>query len=147
MLDWAGDPAECSRVVLAADPSGDEDSLHAAVGLCQAAGVAVTVVGDGPGLVVARTLAMLVNEAVELVGRREAAADDVDTAMVLGTAYPRGPLAWGDHLGACEVERVLQALGAHHPSGRYRPSPRLRDVAVDGMGSLRDPGKRGGRRA
>ena len=39
----------------------------------------------------ARTLAMLVNEAVDLVARGEASADDVDTAMRLGTRYPEGP--------------------------------------------------------
>ena len=44
---------------------------------------------------VARTLAMLVNEAVDLVARGEASAEDVDTAMRLGTGYPRGPLEWG----------------------------------------------------
>ena len=47
-------------------------------------------------MVVARTVAMLVNEAVDLVARGEATAEDVDTAMRLGTGYPMGPLEWGD---------------------------------------------------
>ncbi len=74
---------------------------------------------------VARTLAMLVNEAVDLVHRGEASAQDVDTAMVLGTAYPKGPLAWGRELGHDVVRHTLEELDAAYPGGRYRPSPAL----------------------
>jgi 3-hydroxybutyryl-CoA dehydrogenase len=75
---------------------------------------------------VARTLAMLVNEAEDLVHRGEATAADVDTAMVLGTAYPRGPIAWGDELGHDSVGRILEELDQAYPGGRYRPSPALK---------------------
>ncbi len=75
--------------------------------------------------VVARTLAMLVNEAVDLVGRGEASADDVDLAMRLGTNYPRGPIDWGREIGFDVVRERLLELDALHPGGRYRPSPGL----------------------
>ncbi|MEO7060092.1 MAG: 3-hydroxyacyl-CoA dehydrogenase NAD-binding domain-containing protein [Lapillicoccus sp.] len=75
---------------------------------------------------VARTLAMLVNEAVDLVDRGEAGADDVDLAMVLGTGYPRGPIAWGREIGFDVVADQLAQLDAAFPGGRYRPSPALR---------------------
>jgi 3-hydroxybutyryl-CoA dehydrogenase len=74
---------------------------------------------------VARTLAMLVNEAVDLVRRGEASAEDVDTAMTLGTNYPRGPIAWGREIGYAVVADQLAALDRAHPGGRYRPSPAL----------------------
>ena len=73
---------------------------------------------------VARTLAMLVNEAVDLVARGEASAEDVDTAMRLGTNYPRGPLEWGAEIGLDVVAAQLAELDAAFPGGRYRPSPR-----------------------
>ena len=73
----------------------------------------------------ARTLAMLVNEAVDLVHRGEATADDVDTAMTLGTNYPRGPIAWGRDIGYAVVAEQLAALDRAFPGGRYRPSPAL----------------------
>jgi 3-hydroxybutyryl-CoA dehydrogenase len=44
---------------------------------------------------------------------------------VLGTAYPIGPLAWGDTLGASTVFEVLTNLHAHYGDPRYRRSPRL----------------------
>lgn len=74
---------------------------------------------------VARTLAMLVNEAVDLVRRGEATAEDVDTAMTLGTNYPRGPIAWGRDIGYAVVAEQLAALDRAFPGGRYRPSPAL----------------------
>ena len=74
---------------------------------------------------VARTLAMLVNEAVDLVHRGEASPEDVDTAMVLGTAYPKGPIAWGRELGHSYVRSILAELDDAYPGGRYRPSPAL----------------------
>lgn len=73
----------------------------------------------------ARTLAMLVNEAVDLVHRGEATAGDVDTAMTLGTNYPRGPIAWGRDIGYAVVAEQLAALDRAFPGGRYRPSPAL----------------------
>jgi 3-hydroxybutyryl-CoA dehydrogenase len=74
---------------------------------------------------VGRTLAMLVNEAVDLVARGEATARDVDTAMRLGTNYPKGPIAWGAEIGFDVVARQLSHLNATFPTGRYRPSPNL----------------------
>jgi 3-hydroxybutyryl-CoA dehydrogenase len=74
---------------------------------------------------VGRTIAMLVNEAVDLVARGEASAEDVDTAMELGTNYPKGPIAWGAEIGFDVIAEQLRHLDAAFPGGRYRPSPAL----------------------
>ena len=74
---------------------------------------------------VARTLAMLVNEGVDLVHRGEATAEDVDTAMRLGTNYPKGPFEWLAEIGAGTVRAQLEELDAAYPGGRYRPSEAL----------------------
>lgn len=85
--------------------------------------------GSGDGAIerdpVARTLAMLVNEAVDLVHRGEATEADVDLAMELGTGYPKGPVAWGREIGLDVVRRQLEELDLAFPGGRYRPSPGL----------------------
>ena len=122
LLDWAHDPATCTRVALSSSADCPAESLEAAVGLCQAAGVAVSVVGESPGGIVARTVSMLVNEAVDLVGRGEATAEDVDVAMILGTGYPSGPLEWGERPGV-DAPFVLERLHEVFPTGRYRLSP------------------------
>ena len=74
---------------------------------------------------VARTIAMLVNEGVDLVARGEATREDVDTAMKLGTNYPKGPFEWLAELGPETVRAQLEELDKAYPGGRYRPSPAL----------------------
>ncbi|WP_323097291.1 3-hydroxyacyl-CoA dehydrogenase NAD-binding domain-containing protein [Intrasporangium sp. YIM S08009] len=78
----------------------------------------------------ARTLAMLVNEAVDLVHRGEASAEDVDIAMRLGTRYPKGPITWGREIGFDVVADQVAELDAAFPGGRYRPSPALTDGSL-----------------
>ncbi|NLG20732.1 MAG: 3-hydroxyacyl-CoA dehydrogenase [Actinomycetales bacterium] len=74
---------------------------------------------------VARTIARLVNEGVDLVRRGEACAEDVDTAMKLGTNYPKGPHEWLAEIGSATIVEQLRALDAAFPGGRYRVSPAL----------------------
>lgn len=73
---------------------------------------------------------MLVNEAVDLVARGEAGADDVDAAMRLGTRYPKGPIEWGREIGFDVVARQVAELDEAYPGGRYRPSPALTDGSL-----------------
>lgn len=87
-------------------------------------------IGDAAGCIVARTVSMLVNEAVDLVARGEATATDVDVAMLLGAGHPSGPLEWGDRVGAVRVAAVLGELDDETPTGRYRLSPRLDEAAA-----------------
>lgn len=131
-IDWAVSPETTRRVALAPSPNCSAATIAEAIGLVQSAGVEVDLVADVAGMVVARTVSMLVNEAVDLVARGEATADDVDTAMRLGTGYPLGPLEWGDLAGPSCVLEVLENLHKEYPTGRYRVSPALRRAAETG---------------
>lgn len=132
VADWVGDAETARRVAVAAAPGARPETVAQAIGLLQSAGLAVSLVDDAPGLVVARTLAMLVNEAADVVHRGEAAPGDVDTAMRLGAGYPRGPLAWGDAIGPSCVVWVLRALHEATPTGRYRTGRGLERAAERG---------------
>jgi 3-hydroxybutyryl-CoA dehydrogenase len=81
---------------------------------------------DVPGLVVARTIAMLVNEASDAVEQGVCDSAGADAAMTLGVNYPAGPFAWLALWGADAVVRLLDALDAQYRGERYRVSPRLR---------------------
>jgi len=83
-------------------------------------------VSDSPGLVVARTVAMLVNEAADAVLQGVCSEAGADAAMKLGVNYPAGPFEWLQAWGATGVLAVLDALDAHYRGERYRASPRLR---------------------
>jgi 3-hydroxybutyryl-CoA dehydrogenase len=80
--------------------------------------------------VVARTVAMLVDFALDAVASEVASAHDIDTAMRRGVNYPLGPLEWGERISAPYVRDLLDALHAWYPTGRYAPSPELRRRAA-----------------
>lgn len=83
-------------------------------------------IADAPGLVVARTVAMLINEAADAVHQGVCSADGADAAMKLGVNYPLGPFEWLGKMGAPTVTQLLDALDAHYRGERYRVSPWLR---------------------
>jgi len=76
--------------------------------------------------IVDRTLAMLINEAVDAVHHRVASPGDIETAMTRGVNYPRGLLAWGDEIGPPAILHRLEALQDEYGEDRYRPSVLLR---------------------
>jgi 3-hydroxybutyryl-CoA dehydrogenase len=99
-------------------------------------GKQVSVIRDVPGMVVARTVAMLVDLALDAVAKEVASPHDIDTAMRLGVNYPLGPLEWGELLSAPYVRTLLDNLHAWYPTGRYAPGPELRrraDAADGGV--------------
>jgi 3-hydroxybutyryl-CoA dehydrogenase len=100
--------------------------VQPAVGLFQAAGFAVTLLDDVPGMAVMRTVAMLANEAADAVNQGVCSAQAVDIAMQKGVNYPRGPLAWADSVGIGHIVAVLSNMAATYGEDRYRVSPLLR---------------------
>lgn len=89
-------------------------------------------VKDSAGLVRARTVCCLINEAVSALQEGVATAADIDKAMQLGTNYPHGVLAWADHLGLDTVLGVLNGLQSAWGEDRYRPSPLLKQKVAAG---------------
>jgi 3-hydroxybutyryl-CoA dehydrogenase len=81
---------------------------------------------DAPGLVVARTVAMLVNEASDAVLQGVCSEEGADAAMKLGVNWPAGPFEWLRGWGRVGVVGVLRALDEEYRGERYRVSPRLR---------------------
>ena len=135
VVDRTLDDATAEGVAIAASDGCPAGALDEATGLLQAAGLTVYVIDDAPGLVVTRTVAMLVNGAVDAWHKGVACAADIDTAMRLGTNYPLGPLAWGDRWGPGTIVSVLDHMQAWYGEDRYRPSTLLRRIAAAG-GSL-----------
>jgi len=132
LFDLALDYAAATRLAVArADTCGDA-AYASAVGALQAAGVAVSRLDDVAGLAVLRIVAMLANEAADAVVQGVATPEAIDTAMRKGVNYPRGPLAWGDAIGAGTVRDTLANLAAHYGEDRYRISPLVARRATTG---------------
>jgi 3-hydroxybutyryl-CoA dehydrogenase len=89
-------------------------------------------VGDAPGLVLGRIVCQVINECAFSFGEGVGGAHDIDTGMVLGLSYPRGPLDWADAIGLDTVIAVLEALCAEYREERYRPAPALRRLVQAG---------------
>ncbi|MFI1254860.1 3-hydroxyacyl-CoA dehydrogenase [Streptomyces netropsis] len=130
LFDLALDYRTCTRIALAPSELASPEDVRAAIGLFQALGKKVSVIGDAPGMIVARTVAMLVDLAHDAVGRGVASPEDVDIAMRQGVNYPRGPLEWGDELGAIWADRLLRRLHDDYPGGRYAACQPLRRRAA-----------------
>ena len=89
-------------------------------------------IGDCVAGIFPRTIAMVINEAAFALQESIASAADIDTAMQLGTNYPKGPLAWCDEIGAYTICAILEALQVEYGHGRYKIAPTLRLHAESG---------------
>lgn len=124
------DRQEGDVAVIAAAASNPASATLKAVWHLQQQGKRVLQVADYPGLLIWRTVAMIVNEALDALQKGVASEQDIDTAMRLGVNYPRGPLAWGEQLGWQRLLRLLENLQRHYGEERYRPSSLLRQRAL-----------------
>ena len=81
-------------------------------------------VADEPGLVSARIISMIINEAYFALGEEVSSKDEIDLAMKLGTNYPFGPFEWGKKIGLINVYNLLNKLSV--TDKRYTVSPALK---------------------
>ena len=116
-------------LAVAAAPGCSAEWQAEALAWLTAQGHTPVLVADTPGLVVARTLAMLVNEAADAVLQGVCTPEGADAAMKLGVNYPEGPFEWLAGWGVPAVVQVLQALDTCYRGERYRISPWLQRQA------------------
>ena len=85
----------------------------------------VVFVKDEPGLVSARVVSMIVNEAFFALGEGVSTIEEIDLAMKLGTNYPYGPFEWLGKIGVPNIYRLLHKLSA--TDKRYSVAPLLEE--------------------
>jgi 3-hydroxybutyryl-CoA dehydrogenase len=81
------------------------------------------IVPDISGMVTARIVAAVINEAYHTLGEGTSTREDIDTAMRLGTNYPYGPFEWCRQIGIARVLELLKAL--QKKEKRFEPAPAL----------------------
>ncbi|MEU6088568.1 3-hydroxyacyl-CoA dehydrogenase [Streptomyces sp. NPDC047085] len=121
-FDLALDYRKATRIALSAAQDTSPRTLAEATGLFQALGKDVSVIRDVPGMIVARTVARIIDLAHDAVAKGVATEEDIDTAMRLGVNYPLGPFEWSRRLGRGWAYDLLEELHLRDPSGRYAPS-------------------------
>ncbi len=83
---------------------------------------------DEPGFVSARIIAMIINEAYFAKEEQISTEEEIDTALKLGTNYPKGPFEWGKEIGQKNVYSLLKKLSLLDK--RYTPSKLLEAEAL-----------------
>ncbi|MCX7543769.1 3-hydroxyacyl-CoA dehydrogenase [Marinicella gelatinilytica] len=126
LVDWSFDYQQAKAVnVCFSEQVIDIDKNHI-IAMFQAINKQVVTIDDMPGMINARVLSMLINEAADAVFNGVATAEDVDLAMQYGTNYPQGLLAYAEYIGWQNPASVLTELQQWFGDDRYRLSPYIR---------------------
>jgi 3-hydroxybutyryl-CoA dehydrogenase len=112
--------------VTAAGTAGKAAALAARIGLN------AVVSRDRPGFLLEALAYAQYNDAVRMFQDGYASPADIDTAMMLGCGYPRGPLQMLDEAGAANVVGVLDAMHAATGDPAFAPVPLLAEYATAG---------------
>ncbi len=72
------------------------------------------------GMVSARIICMIINEAYFTLQEGTATREDIDKGMKLGTAYPYGPFEWCEKIGIENVYGILDAMASDTHDERYK---------------------------
>lgn len=86
----------------------DDQRLNSIIALLAKMGRESIAVPDVPGLIAARVVAMIINEAYFALGDEISTKQEIDIALKLGTNYPFGPFEWADMIGLQKIARLLE---------------------------------------
>jgi 3-hydroxybutyryl-CoA dehydrogenase len=100
--------------------------------LAEAMGKTVVASRDYPGFIVNRILIPMLNEAAYALMEGLGTAEDIDTAMKLGTNQPMGPLQLADFIGLDTVLFIAEVMHRGLGDPKYRPCPLLRQYVDAG---------------
>ena len=92
-------------------------------------------VPDIPGMIAARTISMIVNEAYFALGEQVSTKEAIDTAMRLGTNYPYGPFEWAERIGIHHIYTLLLTMQSADP--RCTIAPLLQQEAAALLSTLK----------
>ena len=67
-------------------------------------------ISDIRGMITARSISMIINEAYFALGDNVSTKDEIDIAMKLGTNYPYGPFEWSSKIGLKHIYNLLKKL-------------------------------------
>ncbi len=134
LFDLALDFATTRRLgVTRASQCGDS-AFRTACATLTRAGFTCSPIDDVAGLIVLRTIAMLVNEAADAVLYGICTAEAIDVAMRHGVNYPRGPMEWSEQVGLDFFAHALANLREHYGEERYRTSALITRLGYTGEG-------------
>lgn len=109
------------------EASASEQGKKAAEEVIELLGKKAVWTADIPGFVTARVLVAIINEAYLALEESVSTKAAIDTAMKLGTNYPKGPFEWAEAIGLSAVYLLLLKMAETH--SRYKPAELLKKEA------------------
>ena len=88
--------------------------------------ISYRIVPDVVGMISARILASIINEAYYTLQEDVSTKEEIDTAMKLGTNYPFGPFEWSEHIGLENIYDLLNKLSG--ADARYAPAAAMKEA-------------------
>lgn len=125
-------PTKLELVELVAIPGLNADVLTNVREILGSCGKTTVAVKDSAGFIVNRLLLPFINEAAKLVDEGVASPQDIDTAMVLGTLHPAGPLQVADLIGLDVCAHILDVLAEAADRPEWRPADSIRELVAAG---------------
>jgi 3-hydroxybutyryl-CoA dehydrogenase len=104
----------------------DDATLHKVEDVYSRLGRSCRFVPDIPGMISARVLATLINEAYFTLQEEVSTKKEIDIAMRLGTNYPLGPFEWSERIGLENIGQLLSLLSV--TEDRYAPAAALKNA-------------------
>ncbi|HLT31039.1 MAG TPA: 3-hydroxybutyryl-CoA dehydrogenase [Myxococcaceae bacterium] len=126
-------PVPVMKLVELIRGAATSDETYAATrALAERMGKTTVMSRDYPGFIVNRILIPMINEACYALMEGLGSAEDIDTAMKLGTNQPMGPLTLADFIGLDTVLSIAEVLHQGMGDPKYRPCPLLRQYVDAG---------------
>jgi 3-hydroxybutyryl-CoA dehydrogenase len=111
----------------------DEAVLDDARAFVESVGKSPVICLDRAGFIANLLLFPYLNNAVRMLESGFASREDIDAAMVLGTAHPMGPLALLDLIGLDSTYEILDAMYRQFRETMYAPSPLIKQLVTAGF--------------
>lgn len=96
-------------------------TIEKTLNFCKSIGKTVVQCQDQPGFIVNRILLPMINQAISTLESGLASAQDIDTAMKLGSGFPMGPLALADFIGLDTCLGILKTLYEEGKNLTFQP--------------------------
>jgi 3-hydroxybutyryl-CoA dehydrogenase len=124
-------PAQVMKLVEVVHTVSTADDVVATVqDLCHAIGKHPVTCGDRSGFIVNALLFPYLNDAVKMLEAHYASADDIDTAMKTGCAYPMGPFELLDAVGLDVSLAIQRELYLEFRERGFSPAPLLEQLVT-----------------
>jgi 3-hydroxybutyryl-CoA dehydrogenase len=101
------------------ESSAADNRKEKAIAVFTALGKIPEWVPDITGMITPRIICSIINEAFFALQEKISTAEEINTAMKLGTNYPYGPFEWAEKIGKKNVAALLQKLSREQK--RYTP--------------------------